>query len=90
MNFKPVIFLTFANDKVDYTAYLLNLSLEQHGIRKALAEAASSGLCEIVERSYARIGDMLDVFQDPIYEPRIPIFHYGGHANGFPELLRLG
>ena len=90
MNFKPVIFLTFANDKVDNTAYLRNLSLEQHGIRKALAEAVSSCLCEIVEGSSARISDVLDVFQDPIYGSRISIFHYGGHANGFPEWLRLG
>ncbi len=87
MNFKPVIFLAFANDKTDNTAYLRNLSLEQHGIRKALAKAVSSGLCEIVERSSARISDIIDVFQDPIYGPRISIFHYGGHANGFSLLL---
>lgn len=87
MNFKPVIFLAFANDKVDNTAYLRNLSMEQRGIRNALAEAVSKGLCEVIERSSTTISDILDVFQDPIYGPRISIFHYGGHADGFSLLL---
>lgn len=87
MNSKPVIFLAFANDKVDNTTYLRNLSAEMHGIRKALAEAVSSGLCELVERSSASVADILDVFQDPVYASRISIFHYGGHANGFSLLL---
>ncbi len=87
MSFKPVIFLAFANDKVDHTAYLRNLSAEMHGIRKALGEAVSSGLCEVVERSSASVGDILDVFQDPVFASRISLFHYGGHANGFSLLL---
>ena len=87
MSFKPVIFLAFANDKVDHTAYLRNLSAEMHGIRKALGEAVSSGLCEVVERSSATVGDILDVFQDPVFASRISLFHYGGHANGFSLLL---
>jgi WD40 repeat protein len=87
LNFKPVIFLAFANDKVDNTAYLRNLSLEQRGIRNALAEAVSKGLCEVIERSSTTISDILDVFQDPIYGPRVSIFHYGGHADGFSLLL---
>ncbi|HNR07346.1 MAG TPA: AAA family ATPase [Saprospiraceae bacterium] len=87
MPFKPVLFLAFANDKVDQTAYLRNLSAEMHGIRKALGEAVSSGLCEVVERSSASVGDILDVFQDPVFASRISLFHYGGHANGFSLLL---
>ncbi|MEO5583582.1 MAG: CHAT domain-containing protein, partial [Saprospiraceae bacterium] len=87
MNFKPVIFLAFANDKVDQALYLRNLSAEMHGIRKALEESVNSGLCEVIERSSASVSDILDVFQNPNYGPRISIFHYGGHADGFSLLL---
>ncbi|MBL0112495.1 MAG: CHAT domain-containing protein [Saprospiraceae bacterium] len=87
MSFKPVIFLAFANNKVDNAQYLRNLSLEQRGIRTALSEAVSKGLCEVIERSSSTISDIIDVFQDPIYGPRISIFHYGGHADGFSLLL---
>lgn len=87
MNFKPVIFLAFANDKVDNTAYLRNLSVEERSIRKALNEAVSGGLCEVVERTSATVSDIVDVFSDSIYGSRISIFHYGGHANGFSLLL---
>ena len=87
MESKPVIFLAFANDKVDDALFLRNLSQEMHGIRRSLAEAESKGLCEIVERSSVTIGDILDVFQNPQYTSRIAIFHYGGHADGFSLLL---
>ena len=87
MNFKPVIFLAFANDKVDNTAYLRNLSVEERSIRKALNEAVSGGLCDVVERSSATVSDIVDVFSDSVYGSRISIFHYGGHANGFSLLL---
>ena len=87
MSFKPVIFLAFANDKVDNALYLRNLSAEMHGIRNALSEAVNKGLCDVVERSSASISDIVDVFQDPNLGPRISIFHYGGHANGFSLLL---
>ena len=50
MSFKPVIFLAFANDKIDHKRYLRNLSAEMHVIRKALANVVSSGLCELIER----------------------------------------
>ncbi len=84
---KPVIFLTFANDKVDDAKYLRNLPLELHSIREALKPAVSTGLCEVVERTAATIGDIFDVFQDPRYRDRIAIFHYGGHAGGKQLLL---
>ena len=58
-----------------------------HGIRNALSEAVNKGLCDVVERSSASISDIVDVFQDPNLGPRISIFHYGGHANGFSLLL---
>lgn len=87
MSFKPVIFLVFANDKVDNTQYLRNLSAESHGINKALEAAARSGLCDVVEKYSASVDDIVDVFTDPRYKSRISIFHYGGHANGFSLLL---
>ena len=87
MTHKPVIFLAFANDRVDETAYLRNLPKELDGIRKALSQAQQAGLCEVVERSNLTIEQLLDVFQDPHYKDRIAIFHYGGHANGYQLLL---
>jgi len=84
---KPVIFLAFANDKIDNTRYLRNLSVELTGIRKALESAQDAGLCEVVERSNATIEDILDVFESRNFRNRIAIFHYGGHADGYQLLL---
>ncbi len=84
---RPVIFLAFANDRVDDVAYLRNLPNEQRGIREALKDAQKTGLCEIVERSNATIKDITDIFGEPQYQNRIAMFHYGGHANGYQLLL---
>ncbi|SFE79903.1 CHAT domain-containing protein [Thermoflexibacter ruber] len=84
---KPVIFLAFANDKVDSTRYLRNIPMEHNEIRKALQEADKQGLCEVVERANASIEQVLDVFQDLRYRDRIAIFHFGGHADGYQLLL---
>jgi hypothetical protein len=84
---KPVIFLAFANDRVDDAAYLRNLPKELDGIRKALYRAQEAGLCEVVERANATVENILNVFQDRKYRDRISIFHYGGHANGYQLLL---
>ncbi len=84
---RPVIFLAFANDKVDNTRYLRNLPMEMSGIRKALYEAEDAELCEVVERANATIEDILDIFQDNRYKDRIAVFHYGGHADGYQLLL---
>jgi WD40 repeat protein len=84
---RPVIFLAFANDKVDNARYLRNLPMEMSGIRKALYEAEDAELCEVVERANATIEDILDIFQDNRYKDRIAVFHYGGHADGYQLLL---
>ncbi len=82
---KPIIFLAFANDRVDYSRYLRNLPIEQRQIREALEPAQAAGLCEIVERTNASLPDILDTFQK--YQDRVAIFHYGGHADGYQLLL---
>lgn len=84
---KPIIFLAFANDKVDNARYLRNLPMEMSGIRKSLYEAEDAELCEVVERANVTIEDILDIFQDNRYKDRIAIFHYGGHADGYQLLL---
>ena len=83
----PVIFLTFANDKVDDALYLRNLPKELHSIRTALAPAEKAGLCEIIERTAVTVNDIFDTFQDPRYQDRIAVFHYGGHASGNQLML---
>jgi len=84
---KPIIFLAFANDRVDYTRYLRNLPKEQEGIRNALQSAVQQHLCEIVERTNCTLDQIFDIFQDARYKDRIAVFHYGGHANGYKFLL---
>ena len=86
-NKKPVIFLAFANDKVDDAMYLRNLPKELHQVREALQPAVKAGLCEVVERTSATVNDIFDTFQDPYYQDRIAIFHYGGHAGGDQLML---
>jgi WD40 repeat protein len=85
MSALPVIFLAFANDKVETARYLRNLPLELEGIRKALAKAQQAGLCEVVERANASVDNLIDVFQE--YQERVCVFHYGGHADGYRLLL---
>ncbi|MCI0695505.1 AAA family ATPase [candidate division KSB1 bacterium] len=82
---KPVIFLAFAQDRVEGGAYLRNLPIELDGIRKALQKARQAGLCEVVERSNTTVENILDVFQE--YQDRIAVFHYGGHADSYELLL---
>jgi WD40 repeat protein len=82
---KPVIFLAFAQDRVEGGAYLRNLPIELDGIRKALQEARKAGLCDVIERSNTTVENILDVFQE--YQDRIAIFHYGGHADSYELLL---
>ena len=84
---KPVIFLAFANDRLNSARYLRNLPREQRGIGNALEKAKQAGLCEIVERPNATIDDILDIFQDKNHNDRIAIFHFGGHADCYKLLL---
>ncbi|MEL6250694.1 MAG: CHAT domain-containing protein [Bacteroidota bacterium] len=83
----PVIFLAFANDRVDVARYLRNLPLEQRQIYEALEGAEQAGLCEVISISNATIKQILDTFQKERYKDRIAIFHYGGHADGYQLLL---
>jgi len=63
------------------------LPKELHGIRTALDKAAKEGLCEVVERTSATVDDIFNTFQDPYYQDRIAVFHYGGHASGSQLML---
>ena len=84
---KPVILLTFANDRDDRARYLRNLPEEARRLQEALKQAEIVGLCEVVVRQNAMVDRILDVFQDPRYRDRVAIFHYGGHAGGYGLLL---
>ncbi|MDX1905729.1 MAG: CHAT domain-containing protein [Bacteroidia bacterium] len=86
----PVIFLAFANDQENQARYLRGLAQELRGIRSALQPARQAGAVEVVERTNATLGDILDVFQDPAYSGRIAVFHYGGHADSYQLLLESG
>lgn len=77
----PIVFLAFANDRVDKACYLRNLPQEQRQVREATATAEQAGLCEVVERANATVIEVFDVFQDARYRNRVAIFHFGGHAD---------
>ena len=84
---KPVILLTFANDRLEGVGYLRNLPEEARRLRAALEPAEAAGLCELVVRQNATAADVLDVLQDGRYRDRVAIFHFGGHADGYRLLL---
>ncbi len=84
---KPIIFLATANDRADRARYLRNLAEEARQVQRALTAAEQRGLCELVLRQNATVGDILDVFQDARYRNRVAIFHFGGHANSYQLLL---
>ena len=84
---KPVILLTFANDRLDGVRYLRNLPEEARRLRTALEPAECAGLCELVVRQNATAADVLDTLQDGRYRDRVAIFHFGGHADGYRLLL---
>lgn len=84
---KPVILLTFANDRLEGVGYLRNLPEEARRLRAAVEPAESAGLCELVVRQNATAADILDALQDRRYRDRVAVFHYGGHADGYRLLL---
>lgn len=84
---KPVIFLAFANDRVDNVRYLRNLPKELDEIRKSLDKAVLQGKCEVIYEANTTIDEILNVFQDNRYKDRIAVFHFGGHADGYQLLM---
>ena len=58
---KPVIFLAFAQDRVEGGAYLRNLPIELDGIRPENSgqKARQAGLCEVVERFNTIVENMI-------------------------------
>ena len=85
--YKPVIFLAFANERFDAAQYLRNLGQEQRSIRESLESARLRGHCEYVERSNATLEEIIEVFQSQDYRDRIAVFHFGGHANSYQLML---
>jgi len=80
---KPIIFLAFANDRQQSSAYLRNLGREADRLRTSLQQAAA--LCDVVERHSVTPAQILQVFHQ--YKDRIAIFHYAGHAQDYTLLL---
>lgn len=78
---KPVIFLAFANDKVDNANYLRNLADEKRSLEAIFQDRN----CELIIKTNASIEDIFDTFRRN--KDKITIFHYGGHADGYQLLL---
>ena len=86
-NLPPVIFLVYANDRVDPAQHLRNLKHEIDVIRKTLRSAEQAGLCEVIFEPNASVDQVISIFQDPRFRNRIALFHYAGHADGYHLLL---
>ena len=59
----PVIALTFANDQAQPGCYLRKLPEEARQIQATLDRLAQAGRCELVERPFATLMQLLDLFQ---------------------------
>jgi len=83
----PVILLVYANDRVDPSRHLRNLSAEIGLIRDALQPAEQAGLCQVLIEANAGADRIFSVFQDARYRSRIAVLHYAGHADEYRLLL---
>ncbi len=77
---RPLIFLAYANERVDLRRHLRNLSQEIDGIEDALKPAVNAGICEIYKATNATADRIFSTFQDAEFRNRIAVFHYAGHA----------
>lgn len=79
---RPVILLTFANDRFgDRAGYLRDLVREQRQLERALADIPRD--ITVIVRGNVRIDDLFDLFAR--HNDQIIAFHYGGHAR--PDAL---
>lgn len=74
---RPVVVLTFSNDKDNY---LDMLKRESANINKTLRDFDDKDFIKICREESATTEEVFDLFIH--YLDRIVIFHYGGHANG--------
>jgi WD40 repeat protein len=87
---RPVLFLAFANDRVDSTRFLRSLNRELKEVREALVD--EDGLQRDGGARW-ETHDVPDATIDELvtglgrYRDRIALFHYGGHAGDYALLL---
>ncbi len=84
---KPVLFLAYANDRIDAARYLPKIVDEVHLIRDLLRRKAGERY-EVVVRDQASINDLFAVFDE--YGARIHLFHFAGHADSLRLMLDQG
>lgn len=81
---KPVIFLAYANDRLQAGRYLRDAVEEIHFLRDLLEDRVGESY-EVIVRDNASLDDLFEVFD--LYKERIRIFHFAGHANNLSLLL---
>lgn len=74
---RPIILMAFANPRRD-----LSLNKETSGIRSIFRHSRD---CELMILDHPSLADITETFQN--YRNQIVVFHYGGHANGFQQML---
>lgn len=83
-SYSPIIYLAYANDRVDPGRYLRNLVSEIRTIRKELDREIVPPYRIIISPN-ATFEDIIEVFDQ--YESQIHVFHFAGHANDLQLLL---
>ena len=74
---KPIIFLSFSNDRDDYLAMI---NRERKNIYRSLRRHHDEGTLQVEQEASSSLEDIFEVFRN--YDNQIAIFHYGGHAAG--------
>ena len=82
---KPVIILTFANDKDKYLPMIVR---ESKNIFKSLQTHHDNGYVQVHREENTSVEDIFELFNR--FRDRIAIFHYGGHAGGTHLQLETG
>lgn len=81
---RPILFIAYANDRVDPEQYLRNLVQEARSIRRIFEDRALTHY-RLETRANASLDDIIRVFdQNP---GKVQIFHYAGHAGEFQLML---
>jgi WD40 repeat protein len=83
----PLILLVDANDRIDPSRHLRNLSDEIRRIRDALRPAEQAKHCRVLWEPNASAERIFAVFQDADFRNRIAILHYAGHADEYRLLM---
>ncbi len=84
---KPVIFLTFANDRSVGGRPLRNLPDEARRLQELLEPLEHEGRFTLRVRHSVTIAEVRDLFLDRNHHNHVAVFHFGGHSDSLELIL---